>query len=271
MDLPFSMFVISDLHLEFCNKSIDKYAKMIPEADVLILAGDIGLPYKKNKGHFSRFLQLCNESGKHDLILFIPGNHEYWSELNDEEIDEICAEHDVIMLQNEMIVYENVTFIGSTMWTSISSMPTQQDLSMMNDFHKIPGLNIQKWQELHNNAVKAIKHYINDSYNQNRKCIVITHHAPSYESIPYIYREDALTSCYYTNLETLFNRPNLVAWIFGHTHKTLCKHVGSNKYTLLFGNSGRSPGQYTLKIGWNDDQGDVWNTQYINEIDEYES
>lgn len=270
MNLPFTMFVVSDLHLEFVNKSVDKYAKMIPEAEVLILAGDIGLPNKKNKGHFSRFLQMCNESGKHNLILFVPGNHEYWSELNDREMDEICEAHDIIMLQNEMIVYEGVTFIGSTLWTNLTPMPAQMDLMMMNDFHKIPGLDTTKWKQLHKTAINSIIHYLDDPYNQNRKCIVITHHAPSYLSIPNAYRGDVLNACYYTHLHGLFEKPNLVAWIFGHTHKTLCKHVGSKEDMLLFGNSGRSPGEYDLKRGWNNCQDDVWNKKYVKDIEEYE-
>jgi len=41
MNLPFTLFVVSNIHLEFCQKSIEKYAKKILETDVLILTGDI--------------------------------------------------------------------------------------------------------------------------------------------------------------------------------------------------------------------------------------
>lgn len=63
---------------------------------------------------------------------------------------------------------------------------------------------------------------------------------------------------------------NLVAWIFGHTHKSLSKLVGLKKNTLLFGNSGRTPGSYDLKYRWNDKQDNIWNEKYIKDIKESE-
>ena len=267
MNLPFTMFVVSDLHLEFCKKPIDKYVNMIPDADVLVLAGDIGMP---NKKHFKRFLKLCDQSGKHTLILFVPGNHEYWSEYNDTEIEEICVHYDVIMLQNELVVFNDVVFIGSTLWTSLSPLPPQIELLQMNDFHRIPELNVSKWKQLHKTSITTIKKHLDDEFTQNKKCIIITHHAPSIHCIPKEYHNDPLNSCYYSNLQGLFEYKNLVAWIFGHTHKSLSKLVGLKKNTLLFGNSGRTPGSYDLKYRWNDKQDNIWNEKYIKDIKESE-
>jgi len=266
MDLPFTMFVVSDLHLEFSTKPMEKFVKHMPDADVLILAGDIGMP---NKPHFSKFLEICNESGKHELIIFVPGNHEYWSGKTDSEIEDICVVNDVIMLQNEMLLYKDVVFIGTTLWTNLTPLPAQRDLMNMNDFHRIPGMNVEKWKQLHNTAICTIKHYLDVPDNKKRKCIVITHHAPDYDCLPDTYHGDALNSCYYTNLQGLFNKPNLVTWIFGHTHKTMCKLVGHKKDTLLFGNSGRTPGEYGLKLGWYNEQNDIWNAELVTDITEY--
>ena len=149
MDLPFSMFVVSDLHLEFCRKPIDKYVNHMPKKDVLILAGDIGLP---NKGHFRRFFELVSK--KYETIIFVCGNHEYYSGLTDETINKLCAKYGIIMLQNEVFNYQNVIFIGSTLWTELKDPHDNEDISddnliYMNDFHRIPWMNKKIWKKMH--------------------------------------------------------------------------------------------------------------------------
>jgi predicted phosphohydrolase len=267
MSLPFTMFVLSDLHLEFCKTSIDKYVNRIPETDVLVLAGDIGMP---NKQHFSRFLQLCSE--RHDMVIFVPGNHEYWSEKTDKQMDELCDKCGVIMLQNEMLSYLGIIFIGSTLWTNLLTVNTEMsvpiptnDLNNMNDFVYIPGLNRQTWKQKHNLALDFITTTLNE-YKKS-KCIVITHHGPSIECIPPEYNGDILNGCYVSHLDYIFNKPQLHTWIFGHTHKSMCKKVGIKKNTLLFANSGRSPGAYKFKL-WFKEQDNIWNAE-IDEITEY--
>jgi len=249
MDLPFTLFVVSDLHLEFCKNSIDKYCKLMPKKDVLILAGDIGLP---NKKHFSRFLSLCSQ--KYRTIIFVPGNHEYYSEYEDEEIEEICIKNGVIMLQNEILIYEDVVFIGTTLWTNLQDK-NQNELSLMNDFHYIPWLNTKVWNEKHKTAINFIQKMLNEYHDKD--CIVITHHAPSIKCISEEYKNDILNICFFTDLEYLFENENLKCWIFGHTHKTLCSYFESND-TLLFGNSGRNNSSYKFKNKWFYDQDYIW-------------
>jgi hypothetical protein len=79
-----------------------------------------------------------------------------------------------------------------------------------------------------------------------------------------------LNCCYYSNLQGLFECQNLVVWIFGHTHKSLSKQVGFKKNTMLFGNSGQSPGSYNFKYKWHNKQDNIWNERYIKDIIEYE-
>jgi len=263
MNLPFTLFVLSDLHLEFCQVTIDKYIKRIPETDVLILAGDIGMP---NKKHFSRFLKICSE--RHDLVIFVVGNHEYWSEMSDVEINELCTQYGVIMLQNELIEYEGVVFIGSTLWTQLKYLETNEEiknvhLMNMNDFDRIPWMNNEVWKQKHKTAINFIEKSLNDyekcPNSKHKPCIVITHHTPSHECLPKEYDGDPLNGCYATNLDYLFDRPNLKAWIFGHTHKSMCKKVGKNKDMILFGNSGRMPSTYEFYPNWCKSQDNIWN------------
>ena len=249
MNLPFSMFVLSDLHLEFCNKPIDKYVKRMPKKDILILAGDIGLP---NKKHFSRFLFLSSK--KYEIVIFVPGNHEYYSEYDDDKIEEICVKYGVIFLQNDFIIHEDVVFIGSTLWTELNGISISE-LNNMNDFHRIPWMNKNIWNQKHKTALNFITKTL-DEYSDKR-CIVITHHTPSFHCIPNQFKYDNLNICYFTDLEYLFKKKNLKCWISGHTHKKLCKYYEDND-TILFSNPGREPNTYNLTF-WHYCQDEIWN------------
>ena len=268
MNLPFTMFVVSDLHLELCRTPIDKYVRLIPDADILILAGDIGLP---NKKHFVRFIKLCSESNKHNKILFIPGNHEYWSKFNDSQIKKTCCDYNINILQNDMILIDNIAFIGTTLWTNLTDLTkTQHILTKMNDFNEIPEMNLQKWNSLHNQALKTIKYCLKKCSQNNTKCIIITHHSPCIDCTYKYDHHKSINKCYFTDLSELFDHPNLLCWIFGHTHKTLCKLLGKNKDTLLFGNSARTRLEYNFKLKWFLKQNNIWNTKYVKDIKEYE-
>jgi len=90
---------------------------------------------------------------KHDLVIFILGNHEYWVGMSDDEMEELC----VIMLQNEILVYEGVTFVGTTLWTSLKDPITNKqiddnELLMMNDFHYIDWMDNEVWKQKHKTA-----------------------------------------------------------------------------------------------------------------------
>lgn len=253
MNLPFTMFVVSDLHLEFCRVSMEKYVKLMPKKDLLILAGDIGLP---NKKHFSKFLELVSK--KYNTVIFIPGNHEYYSEFNDEKIEEICLKFGIIMLQNDFFYYENVAFIGSTLWTNLKNQENndliEKDLIKMNDFHKIPWMNINKWKDLHNTSIIFIEKTLRE-LPKDKIAIVITHHAPSYLFIPDLYKGENLNGCFASSLEYLFKYDNLKTWIAGHTHKSMS--ICENN-TLLYSNPGRKP-NYDFYIDWFYQQDDTWN------------
>jgi predicted phosphohydrolase len=73
------MQIVSDLHIEYQNDSVpDPLDLITPTADILTLAGDIGSLYKFTQ--LSTFLRrLCRHF---DTVLYIPGNHEYYT-IND--------------------------------------------------------------------------------------------------------------------------------------------------------------------------------------------
>lgn len=68
---------ISDVHTEL-RKTQESITYIGPnKCDVLVLAGDIGNPFKQDNS-YRRFLEACTEKAKHTLV--VAGNHEYYQD-----------------------------------------------------------------------------------------------------------------------------------------------------------------------------------------------
>lgn len=242
LDLPFSLYTVSDIHLEHIAPYDDKdaafCAAQIPEADVIVLAGDIGWPGEES---WKTFLRLCVL--KADVVLYVPGNHEYWSrkpnaDVHDPEtwssadMEKACADLGVTLLQNEAFEYKGVTFLGSTLWSPLltpAGQPVRADvLSQMNDLSKIHRFSRTKWEKNFVTAwrflLKELRRLVWEAEHAkvDRPTIVVTHHAPAFECIADEFTGDPLNGCYASNvLQSLFGVSVLKAWVFGHTHKTM--------------------------------------------------
>jgi predicted phosphohydrolase len=263
LDLPFSLYTVSDIHLEHIQpgdvKDAAFYAAQIPEVDVIVLAGDIGWPGEES---WTTFLDLC--VAKADVVIYVPGNHEYWAEkpnadIHDpktwttEDMEEACATLGVFFLHNSTYEYEGVTFIGTTLWSPLleSGGEPVSDcvLNSMNDLRRIHGFSRTKWQ---NNFVtawhfllKELRGLTQEAKNTGgeRQAIVVTHHAPAFECITEDFVGDPLNGCYASNvLQDLFGLSVLKAWVFGHTHKTMHVQRKPKRGTpmLLHGHTARA-------------------------------
>lgn len=97
---------ISDVHTEF-RKTHESVSHIGPEkCDVLVLAGDIGNPFKLDNS-YRRFLEACTEKAKHTLV--VAGNHEYYQDnrysmgQTKTKIMSVC---DLINRENKKVNYE---------------------------------------------------------------------------------------------------------------------------------------------------------------------
>lgn len=59
--------------------------------------------------------------------------------------------------------------------------------------------------------------------------IVITHHAPSIQSVPEIYKNDPVTAAYASNLESFILEHQPKYWIHGHIHTPCAYHIGKTE------------------------------------------
>lgn len=217
--------VCSDIHFEKGDIVEINFNNIIQKnAEILVLAGDIGDPFTDI---YLNFIKFCSELFIH--VLVISGNHEYYNysiEEVDDKINKICNNFiNVHYLNNKTFYYEGLLFIGSTLWSSISPDIKMSDLMTIKDYHKIKNFSPKISNDLFNKNLK----FIEDNLNNNINCIVISHHAPSYKCIPEEYKGDSVNCCYASHLDYLFNNTNLLGWIYGHTHYNYIEY-SENKF-----------------------------------------
>jgi Icc-related predicted phosphoesterase len=119
--------LLSDLHLE---TQPTFRAVPAPDADLLVLAGDIG-SYQEGSAldepdfGLRRFSPLPEHGGWPVPVLFVPGNHEYDAFDVDEahaRLREICKRLGIVFMDREVRKIGDVRFVGSTLWADFDAL-----------------------------------------------------------------------------------------------------------------------------------------------------
>jgi predicted phosphodiesterase len=245
--------VCSDLHLELGEFSLVD----APEADVLVLAGDILIAFEltylnnfsgatitglERARRYFDFITKCCRLYKH--VIFLMGNHEhYHGEFNstariiEETFDHLENFH---FLENDLVEIDDKVFLGSTFWTNMNDENPQTIDAIyeeLNDYQRImfdDELGIRDFEpedtiEEHRKSLTFFKKALHDYANQ--KVVVVTHHAPSKQSShPRKNSDDVLNAAYSSDLDSfILAHPQIQCWIHGHTHKRQNYKVGETK------------------------------------------
>jgi predicted phosphodiesterase len=253
--------VCSDLHLEF----EDIVLKNTENADVLILSGDILIaedlhnhahvdydPYtpgalaelgrrQASAVRFRDFLKRCSFQFPH--VVYVAGNHEFYHgrwRASLQHLRDECARFDnVYFLEQDVKVIADVTFVGGTLWTDCNRgdpLTLHALGDMMNDFRIIRNdelgytrLRPSHTADRHRQTVQYFRTVLAD--RKDAKVVMVTHHAPSYQSIAEQYRNDALMNGgYYSNLdEFILDHPQIVLATHGHTHVPFDYVIGDTR------------------------------------------
>jgi hypothetical protein len=246
----------SDVHLEFGDLEFDN----TDNADVLILGGDIcvgadmtqrdpyntmGEEYRSNRFH--AFFQRCCDRFPH--VIFIVGNHEHY---NGDFVKTIPHFKDVLgyltnlhILEKEIWVLDDVTFIGGTLWTDMNRRDTRtlHEISrMMNDFRCVNNsaklADQRGWNgrfsttdaaDDHDAMLEYIRLMIEGKLDQ--KFVVVGHHAPSRLSTHPRYAHEAIMNGGYSSeLDNfILDHPQIKLWTHGHTHEDFDYCIGSTR------------------------------------------
>ena len=119
--------LLSDLHLESNPGFVPTPA---PDADVLVLAGDIG-SYQNNSALSASgdadfgLARFSPHHGWPTPVLFVPGNHEYDGldfDQAHQRLQETCARLGITWLEREVKVLNGVRFVGTTLWTDFDAL-----------------------------------------------------------------------------------------------------------------------------------------------------
>ena len=211
--------VLSDLHL-----GVHEMDRPLTDADVVVLAGDIGPP-RQAAAWAMRFDK---------PVLYVLGNHEFYGGRIDRSaaaLARLCAGTQVHVLDDEEVVIDGVRFLGSTLWTDfrLAGERAAQQAAIeaarrfMRDFSHIRGSGDSG--ALFTPAEAAARFARHAAWLAARldaphagPTVVITHHAPSPRSIHPRFAGSALNACFVSDAEHLVGAERARWWIHGHTH-----------------------------------------------------
>ena len=227
--------IISDLHLDV-NAAYP--LELTDKQTFTIICGDIS-------GDFAKATTWLDDNVKNGV--FVAGNHLIYNN-SPHSLQFLSAQYQkrypltasLSFLQNEFKMMDDVVFVGGTLWTDYTLFgAAQKEMSMwlatrhLNDFYfgkynptgmaeKENTEDLLPLRPTHCAAMFAdtitkidevCRHF------SDKKIVVITHHAPSLESVPPKYQNSVLTPSYASDLENFIRaHPNIKLWCHGHVH-----------------------------------------------------
>lgn len=223
----------SDLHLEFGENS--KWLKdnpLIPSADILVLAGDIGYLGDANyKTH--PFWDWA--SANYKRVIVVPGNHELYKFFDINELQEawtLDIRHNVRAYYNSVIALDEETdLIVSTLWAKIP--PSEEYLTerCVSDFKRIRNgeyrLSSQRFNEEHERCRLFIEKSVATSKAKN--VIVATHHVPSFALMADEFKGSSINGAFTVELGNYIANSRINYWIYGHSHRNINKTIGNTR------------------------------------------
>lgn len=229
---------MSDIHLEFGAMDV------LPSGDVLILAGDItaaaclsdNLKDSKKERVRSDTLRFFDQARRNfNTVLYVGGNHEpYGLDIDDSQalIETHLAGDGVYFLENKVALIDGVAFLGATLWTDINKGERESERFVglgLSDFHVISTAGRRFTPRhaagRHENSLAFFARELAD--RPDKKVVVITHHAPSYQGMTPRFRQTPVAPGFASDLEGFISaHPQISNWVFGHTHIVKTFKVG---------------------------------------------
>ena len=270
--------LVSDLHLEFSDVNIVNDNNY----DVLILGGDICiaqdlhdfalenvrtaamlemLSSKQLKAQrFRDFFKRCSFQFPH--VIYIMGNHEFYNGKFYASIDymrdEIAKYPNIYMLEQDTKIIDDVVFVGGTLWTNMNRrdpLTMHAIEGMMSDFRIIrndkrsyAAMSALDVAIRHDRTLAYIKLIVQE--HKDKKCVVVGHHSPSFQSVHPIYAHETLMNGgYHSDLsEFILDHPQIKLWTHGHTHHPFDYVIGETR--IICNPRGYENGSYSEDTGW---------------------
>lgn len=233
--------ILSDTHNE-CAET--PYLPAKTDADVVVLAGDIG--------HASHSFQWAAEHFHGKRIVMITGNHDAWGHEWHSLIAHMhvqAARYGIDFLENNEVIIDGVRFIGACLFTDMKlfghhSYPAtlEEARHRMSDFSQIrlrnPGALFRLLKLTRSfrpeDSIRLHHHSLHDIRNRLARpfdgpSVVITHHAPSSQSVEDRFRHDPLSPCFASGHDEIVADSKADLWIHGHTHAAFDYKLGDTR------------------------------------------
>lgn len=232
--------LLSDLHLEVHPQFVPEPA---PDADLLVLAGDIG-SYQNDSQvagdnfGLERFSPLPQWGGWPTPVVFVPGNHEYDMQDFDAAHDRLrrtCDRLGLLWLERETLVLDGVRFVGTTLWSDFDALADHEQctdltrrLRLRQKAFRAANFYLAKtgttragtpWlAEPMREQALACMAWLDDALARpfDGATVAITHFAPSLRSADPRYGLAPGTAGFCNALDHLLPRATL--WLHGHLH-----------------------------------------------------
>ena len=213
------LHILSDLHLNVAGLEAPK-----TDADAIVLAGDIARPNEA----------MAWATSFERPVVYVPGNHEFYGGALDatlRELKRLGANTRVKVLDCDEIVLGDVRFLGATLWTDflLFGGGEPRDWAMaqarlwVRDFSRIH-LD-EKLEQLFSPAAAMGLFARHAAWLQGKldqpfpgPTVVVTHHAPSPQSLHPRFANAALSACFVSDVEYLMGKDRVALWVHGHTH-----------------------------------------------------
>ncbi len=223
------ILIFSDLHLEF-----GAFEPPNIDADIVILAGDTSPGLNG--------LEWAKQAFSDKTVLYLLGNHEYYGYAMPKLLNDLRQKalgSNVHILENDKFEIEGFKFLGCTLWTDFklfgeAQIARQEAQLWMNDYEKIRvspkfrKLRAVDTQILHYKSIRWLKSELKDN---PQKTIVVTHHAPSRQSLVKTEQSnlDLLNAAYASSLDELILKSGPLLWIHGHIHEPRDYKIGKTR------------------------------------------
>ena len=227
--------ILSDQHIEFGKNLTYFINRCHKRADTLIIAGDMS-PHSTYYDKHDEFIydKLLT---KWNNVIKIPGNHEFFgSDVNDPFFkshqrkitngDNVCR-----YVNNKVVKLNGVTFVCTTLWSYVDPVNAYEIESKVSDYQNIKDLTVNKMNKIHQNNREWLEKTVKN-LKDNERCIIITHHVPSYNFISEKWRGHRLNDAFSADMDVfIMNYGHKIShWIHGHSHDELNINVNGTQF-----------------------------------------
>ena len=226
--------LLSDLHLE-TQPGFE--ARPAPEADLLVLAGDVGSYQYGSRlpGADFGLERFSPRRGWPVPVFYVPGNHEYDAvdfDSTQARLRETCERLGITWLDRESLVFGGVRFVGATLWSDFDALAAQaapaqrlkareKAFRAANWYLRTTGTTRhgQPWlaEQVREEAL-ASQQWLRAALRQPfaGTTVAVTHFAPSLRSADPRYGLVPGTAGFCNSLDELL--PMASVWLHGHLH-----------------------------------------------------